>query len=245
MMYLFRRWVRTASVVLMLLSPSVLQATSDTIPRLFNVRSGETVARYAKWTGVSRSTIRKMVGIAAREELRKGMGIRLDLTDDQWRRFQKRRGRKVAPAASRQAPDSERVQIAVGQGSQGMLPARTHAIEPGEYGWQIAFQYGISLNRLREANGGPDFRGFRAGRILVIPERSAKQARRYVVKHPLVIRGKDGETLALLSQWSKVPVSKLMSINQIKDEMRSIVGRLLKVPIDELEWKTFQAKRQR
>lgn len=244
------RFFLLGGLLMMLLSPALLQADPSHVPRLFNVRSGETVAKYAQWTGLSKSRLRRMLGLERGEKLRAGMGVRLDLTHAQWRRLQKRRGRatpsrtRAEPARElRPAPDAEQVQIGVGQSTELRLPATTHKILPGEYGWRIAFKYGISLNRLREANGGPDFRGFRSGRVLVIPERSAKPARRYVVKRPLVIRGKRGETLALLSQWSGVPVARIMSMNQIRDAAQNIVGKLLKIPIDEAEWESFQAKR--
>ncbi len=244
------RFFLLGGLLMMLASPGLLHADSSRIPRLFNVRSGETVAKYAQWTGLSSSRLRRMLGLGRRDRLRAGMGVRLDLTDAQWARLQKRRGRAVprtprpdSETGLRAAPDVEKVQIAVGGNSEGLLPETTHKILPGEYGWSIAFKYGISLNRLREANGGPGFKGFRAGRVLVIPERSVKTARRYVVKKPLVIRGKRGETLALLSGWSGVPVARIMSMNQIKDEAQNIVGKLLKIPIDEAQWEAFQAKR--
>ena len=221
---------------------------SERVPRLFNVRNGETIANYARWTGISSLRLRKMLGISAGQDIKAGMGVRLDLTNEQWKRLQKNRGRPVPKPVQNTPglkPETEAtpVQIGVGQAVEGRIPATTHKIQSGEYGWSIAFKYGISLNRLREANSGPDFRGFRAGAVVNIPERSAKQARRYVVKKPLVIRGKSGETLALLSAWSGVPVVRIMAMNQIRDEKQDIVGKLLKIPIDEPHWEAFQAKR--
>ena len=232
--------------------PSYAYADSSPIPRLFNVRQGDSVANFARWTGISKRRIRRQLGMKPRDKLKIGVALRLDLTNEQWQGLQKNRGRSVSSGDSNAsrlglspAPNAENVQIGVGTSASGMIPATTHRVEPGEYGWSIAFRYGISFARLKEANGGRKFGKVRAGRVLNIPERSAQKARRYVVKRPHVIRAEEGETLKLLSEWSGLPVSKIVEINQIKDVSLPIVGKLLKIPVEGVVWEAFQAKRGR
>jgi murein DD-endopeptidase MepM/ murein hydrolase activator NlpD len=74
----------------------------------------------------------------------------------------------TAACSSRPASSARSYRSSIGSG-----PLPTHTVAAGETVYHIALEYGISPQRLMQANGVSDPRDLRVGQVLVIPDRSA------------------------------------------------------------------------
>lgn len=122
---------------------------------------------------------------------------------------------------------------------------KLHAVKEGETLSSIAYQYGVTVEQLRAANGMNDFpekAPLREGSVLLIPLASANsvkafgdysfEAPSHDVKAFFIYEAKEGETVEEIASSFKVPVKALCEANKnIKPGMRLRNGTVLLIPI--------------
>lgn len=209
--------------------------------RMFNVRTGETLLKYARWTGLKIEEVRRRLGFGPKERLRKGSILSFRLTDRQWDRFRNAR-RKFSKT------QSPRPQIA--QGRQGD-PLRVHQVRKGETASSIAKSYGATVLLLRQLNGGRALDPVFPGEILRVPDRPAPTEAVLTTMRPalgsgaLTIRVAAGETLSHLAQFAEIPADLILQVNDIPNPDILSRGSPIQIPIPQTQWNRFHKRRER
>jgi peptidoglycan lytic transglycosylase D len=100
-----------------------------------------------------------------------------------------------------------------------------YRVRSGDTLWRISRRYGVGVERLAEANKLDDPGELRAGRVLVIPDRTGF-ASRSVLRH----RVRAGDTLWRISRRYHVSVGRLVRVNKLRDARHLRIGRVLVIP---------------
>ncbi len=165
------------------------------------VKSGETLSEIADRYGVSVQRLMQLNGLKDADLVETGTRLRL-------------------PGGSGSAPARS------GGGASG---GATYTVKPGETLSEIADRYGVSVQRLMQLNGLKDADLVVAGQRLVVPGAAAasrpgavnRNAREHVVQ--------PGETLYEISARYGVPISRLVSLNGLKEPDQLRAGSRLKL----------------
>lgn len=111
--------------------------------------------------------------------------------------------------------------VTVSEEPRRVAQSRTHRVRAGESLYTIGKHYGVSVDRLKAANG-LQRNTIRVGQDLVIPSSSASM-------EPSTYRVKSGDTLSEIAARHGTTVSKLRSLNGLTSN-RLRVGQELKIP---------------
>ena len=106
-----------------------------------------------------------------------------------------------------------------------MAQSRTHRVRSGESLYTIGKRYGVSVDRIKAANGLRR-NTIRVGQELVIPARSSGSA---AASEGKVHRVRSGDTLSEIARRYGTTVSKLRSANGLSSN-RLRIGQELKIP---------------
>lgn len=115
-------------------------------------------------------------------------------------------------------------QVAVSDAPKRVAKSRTHRVRSGESLYTIGKRYGVSVDRLKAANGLRR-NTIRVGQELVIPSVSNQKA----VSEGKVYRVRSGDTLSEIARRYGTTVSKLRSANGLTSN-RLRIGQELKIP---------------
>ena len=115
--------------------------------------------------------------------------------------------------------------MAVSDAPKRVAKSRTHRVRSGESLYTIGKRYGVSVDRLKAANGLRR-NTIRVGQELVIPTRSSGGAAVFEGK---VHRVRSGDTLSEIARRYGTTVSKLRSANGLTSN-RLRIGQELKIP---------------
>lgn len=216
---------------------------------IHRVRSGETLSTIASRYGVSISQL-KMTNRIRTNLIRPGQRLRIpfggaDVVSDT-KIYTVKAGDTLSTIASRYgvsvvrlkranrlSGDSLRIgdrleiptQVAVSDAPKRVAKSRTHRVRSGESLYTIGKRYGVSVDRLKAANGLRR-NTIRVGQELVIPTRSSGGA---AVSEGKVHRVRSGDTLSEIARRYGTTVSKLRSANGLTSN-RLRIGQELKIP---------------
>lgn len=216
---------------------------------IHRVRSGETLSTIASRYGVSISQL-KMTNRIRTNLIRPGQRLRIPFggadavsdtkiytvkAGDTLSTIASRYGVSVVrlKRANRLSGDSLRIgdrleiptQVAVSDAPKRVAKSRTHRVRSGESLYTIGKRYGVSVDRLKAANGLRR-NTIRVGQELVIPARSSGASTSASGK---VHRVRSGDTLSEIARRYGTTVSKLRSANGLTSN-RLRIGQELKIP---------------
>lgn len=212
---------------------------------IHRVRSGETLSTIASRYGVSIAQL-KMTNRIRTNLIRPGQRLRIPFggadavsdtkiytvkAGDTLSTIASRYGVSVVrlKRANRLSGDSLRIgdrleiptQVAVSDAPKRVAKSRTHRVRSGESLYTIGKRYGVSVDRLKAANGLRR-NTIRVGQELVIPSVSNQKA-------VPVYRVRGGDTLSEIARRYGMTVSKLRSANGLTSN-RLRIGQELKIP---------------
>ena len=215
---------------------------------IHRVRSGETLSTIASRYGVSIAQL-KMTNRIRTNLIRPGQRLRIPFggadavsdtkiytvkAGDTLSTIASRYGVSVVrlKRANRLSEDSLRIgdrleiptQVAVSDAPKRVAKSRTHRVRSGESLYTIGKRYGVSVDRLKAANGLRR-NTIRVGQELVIPSVSNQKA----VPEGKVYRVRSGDTLSEIARRYGMTVSKLRSANGLTSN-RLRIGQELKIP---------------
>lgn len=216
---------------------------------IHRVRSGETLSTIASRYGVSIAQL-KMTNRIRTNLIRPGQRLRIpfggaDVVSDT-KIYTVKAGDTLSTIASRYgvsvvrlkranrlSGDSLRIgdrleiptQVAVSDAPKRVAQSRTHRVRSGESLYTIGKRYGVSVDRIKAANGLRR-NTIRVGQELVIPARSSGGAG---VSEGKVHRVRSGDTLSEIARRYGTTVSKLRSANGLTSN-RLRIGQELKIP---------------
>ncbi len=216
---------------------------------IHRVRSGETLSTIASRYGVSIAQL-KMTNRIRTNLIRPGQRLRIPFggadavsdtkiytvkAGDTLSTIASRYGVSVVrlKRANRLSGDSLRIgdrleiptQVAVSEVPKRVAQSRTHRVRSGESLYTIGKRYGVSVDRIKAANGLRR-NTIRVGQELVIPARSSGSAD---VSEGKVHRVRSGDTLSEIARRYGTTVSKLRSANGLTSN-RLRIGQELKIP---------------
>lgn len=216
---------------------------------IHRVRSGETLSTIASRYGVSIAQL-KMTNRIRTNLIRPGQRLRIPFggsdavsdtkiytvkAGDTLSTIASRYGVSVVrlKRANRLSGDSLRIgdrleiptQVAVSDAPKRVAKSRTHRVRSGESLYTIGKRYGVSVDRLKAANGLRR-NTIRVGQELVIPARSSGASTSASGK---VHHVRSGDTLSEISHRYGTTVSKLRSANGLTSN-RLRIGQELKIP---------------
>lgn len=216
---------------------------------IHRVRSGETLSTIASRYGVSIAQL-KMTNRIRTNLIRPGQRLRIPFggadavsdtkiytvkAGDTLSTIASRYGVSVVrlKRANRLSGDSLRIgdrleiptQVAVSDAPKRVAKSRTHRVRSGESLYTIGKRYGVSVDRLKAANGLRR-NTIRVGQELVIPARSSGGA---AASEGKVHRVRSGDTLSEIARRYGTTVSKLCSANGLTSN-RLRIGQELKIP---------------
>lgn len=216
---------------------------------IHRVRSGETLSTIASRYGVSIAQL-KMTNRIRTNLIRPGQRLRIPFggadavsdtkiytvkAGDTLSTIASRYGVSVVrlKRANRLSGDSLRIgdrleiptQVEVSDAPKRVAKSRTHRVRSGESLYTIGKRYGVSLDRLKAANGLRR-NTIRVGQELVIPARSSGASSTTGGK---VHRVRSGDTLSEIARRYGTTVSKLRSANGLTSN-RLRIGQELKIP---------------
>lgn len=216
---------------------------------IHRVRSGETLSTIASRYGVSIAQL-KMTNRIRTNLIRPGQRLRIPFggadavsdtkiytvkAGDTLSTIASRYGVSVVrlKRANRLSGDSLRIgdrleiptQVAVSDAPKRVAKSRTHRVRSGESLYTIGKRYGVSVDRLKAANGLRR-NTIRVGQELVIPARSSGDA---AASEGKVHRVRSGDTLSEIARRYGTTVSKLRSANGLTSN-RLRIGQELKIP---------------
>ena len=216
---------------------------------IHRVRSGETLSTIASRYGVSISQL-KMTNRIRTNLIRPGQRLRIPFggadavsdtkiytvkAGDTLSTIAARYGVSVVrlKRANRLSGDSLRIgdrleiptQVAVSDAPKRVAKSRTHRVRSGESLYTIGKRYGVSVDRLKAANGLRR-NTIRVGQELVIPARSSIAS---ASASDRVHRVRSGDTLSEIARRYGTTVSKLRSANGLTSN-RLRIGQELKIP---------------
>ena len=216
---------------------------------IHRVRSGETLSTIASRYGVSISQL-KMTNRIRTNLIRPGQRLRIPFggadvvsdtkiytvkAGDTLSTIAARYGVSVVrlKRANRLSGDSLRIgdrleiptQVAVSDAPKRVAKSRTHRVRSGESLYTIGKRYGVSVDRLKAANGLRR-NTIRVGQELVIPARSSGGA---AASNAKVHRVRSGDTLSEIARRYGTTVSKLRSANGLSSN-RLRIGQELNIP---------------
>lgn len=216
---------------------------------IHRVRSGETLSTIASRYGVSIAQL-KMTNRIRTNLIRPGQRLRIPFggadavsdtkiytvkAGDTLSTIASRYGVSVVrlKRANRLSGDSLRIgdrleiptQVAVSDAPKRVAKSRTHRVRSGESLYTIGKRYGVSVDRLKAANGLRR-NTIRVGQELVIPARSSSGA---AASNAKVYRVRSGDTLSEIARRYGTTVSKLRSANGLTSN-RLRIGQELKIP---------------
>lgn len=216
---------------------------------IHRVRSGETLSTIASRYGVSIAQL-KMTNRIRTNLIRPGQRLRIPFggadavsdtkiytvkAGDTLSTIASRYGVSVVrlKRANRLSGDSLRIgdrleiptQVAVSDAPKRVAKSRTHRVRSGESLYTIGKRYGVSVDRLKAANGLRR-NTIRVGQELVIPARSSGST---VTSEGKVHRVRSGDTLSEIARRYGTTVSKLRSANGLTSN-RLRIGQELKIP---------------
>lgn len=216
---------------------------------IHRVRSGETLSTIASRYGVSIAQL-KMTNRIRTNLIRPGQRLRIPFggadavsdtkiytvkAGDTLSTIASRYGVSVVrlKRANRLSGDSLRIgdrleiptQVAVSDAPKRVAKSRTHRVRSGESLYTIGKRYGVSVDRLKAANGLRR-NTIRVGQELVIPARSSGAS---TASSGKVHRVRSGDTLSEIARRYGTTVSKLRSANGLTSN-RLRIGQELKIP---------------
>lgn len=216
---------------------------------IHRVRAGETLSQIAERYGVSIAQL-KMTNRIRTNLIRPGQRLRIPFggadavsdtkiytvkAGDTLSTIASRYGVSVVrlKRANRLSGDSLRIgdrleiptQVAVSDAPKRVAKSRTHRVRSGESLYTIGKRYGVSVDRLKAANGLRR-NTIRVGQELVIPARSSGGA---AASNGKVHRVRSGDTLSEIARRYGTTVSKLRSANGLTSN-RLRIGQELKIP---------------
>lgn len=216
---------------------------------IHRVRSGETLSTIASRYGVSIAQL-KMTNRIRTNLIRPGQRLRIPFggadavsdtkiytvkAGDTLSTIASRYGVSVVrlKRANRLSGDSLRIgdrleiptQVAVSEAPKRVAQSRTHRVRSGESLYTIGKRYGVSVDRIKAANGLRR-NTIRVGQELVIPALSSDSASASEGK---VHRVRSGDTLSEIARRYGTTVSKLRSANGLTSN-RLRIGQELKIP---------------
>ena len=216
---------------------------------IHRVRSGETLSTIASRYGVSIAQL-KMTNRIRTNLIRPGQRLRIPFggadavsdtkiytvkAGDTLSTIASRYGVSVVrlKRANRLSGDSLRIgdrleiptQVAVSKAPKRVAQSRTHRVRSGESLYTIGKRYGVSVDRIKAANGLRR-NTIRVGQELVIPARSSGGAAVFEGK---IHRVRSGDTLSEIARRYGTTVSKLRSANGLASN-RLRIGQELKIP---------------
>lgn len=216
---------------------------------IHRVRSGETLSTIASRYGVSIAQL-KMTNRIRTNLIRPGQRLRIPFggadavsdtkiytvkAGDTLSTIASRYGVSVVrlKRANRLSGDSLRIgdrleiptQVAVSDAPKRVAKSRTHRVRSGESLYTIGKRYGVSVDRLKAANGLRR-NTIRVGQELVIPARSSGGT---AASNGKVHRVRSGDTLSEIARRYGTTVSKLRSANGLTSN-RLRIGQELKIP---------------
>ena len=216
---------------------------------IHRVRSGETLSTIASRYGVSIAQL-KMTNRIRTNLIRPGQRLRIPFggadavsdtkiytvkAGDTLSTIASRYGVSVVrlKRANRLSGDSLRIgdrleiptQVAVSDAPKRVAKSRTHRVRSGESLYTIGKRYGVSVDRIKAANGLRR-NTIRVGQELVIPARSSGGA---TASEGKVHRVRSGDTLSEIARRYGTTVSKLHSANGLTSN-RLRIGQELKIP---------------
>lgn len=216
---------------------------------IHRVRSGETLSTIASRYGVSIAQL-KMTNRIRTNLIRPGQRLRIPFggadavsdtkiytvnSGDTLSTIASRYGVSVVrlKRANRLSGDSLRIgdrleiptQVAVSDAPKRVAQSRTHRVRSGESLYTIGKRYGVSVDRIKAANGLRR-NTIRVGQELVIPARSSGDA---AVSDGKVHRVRSGDTLSEIARRYGTTVSKLRSANGLTSN-RLRIGQELRIP---------------
>ena len=216
---------------------------------IHRVRSGETLSTIASRYGVSIAQL-KMTNRIRTNLIRPGQRLRIPFggadavsdtkiytvkAGDTLSTIASRYGVSVVrlKRANRLSGDSLRIgdrleiptQVTVSDEPKRVAKSRTHRVRSGESLYTIGKRYGVSVDRLKAANGLRR-NTIRVGQELVIPARSSGAS---TASSGKVHRVRSGDTLSEIARRYGTTVSKLRSANGLSSN-RLRIGQELKIP---------------
>lgn len=216
---------------------------------IHRVRSGETLSTIASRYGVSIAQL-KMTNRIRTNLIRPGQRLRIPFggadavsdtkiytvkAGDTLSTIASRYGVSVVrlKRANRLSGDSLRIgdrleiptQVTVSEAPKRVAQSRTHRVRSGESLYTIGKRYGVSVDRIKAANGLRR-NTIRVGQELVIPARSSGSA---AASEDKVHRVRSGDTLSEIARRYGTTVSKLRSANGLSSN-RLRIGQELKIP---------------
>ena len=215
---------------------------------IHRVRAGETLSQIAERYGVSIAQL-KMTNRIRTNLIRPGQRLRIPSgaadavpdtkiytvkAGDTLSMIASRYGVSVVrlKRANRLSGDSLRIgdrleiptPVTVSEAPKRVAKSRTHRVRSGESLYTIGKRYGVSVDRLKAANGLRR-NTIRVGQELVIPSVSNQKA----VSEGKVYRVRSGDTLSEIARRYGTTVSKLRSANGLTSN-RLRIGQELKIP---------------
>lgn len=216
---------------------------------IHRVRSGETLSTIASRYGVSIAQL-KMTNRIRTNLIRPGQRLRIPFGGDDavsdTKIYTVKAGDTLSTIASRYgvsvvrlkranrlSGDSLRIgdrleiptQVTVAEAPKRVAQSRTHRVRSGESLYTIGKRYGVSVDRIKAANGLRR-NTIRVGQELVIPARSLGGA---AASEGKVHRVRSGDTLSEIARRYGTTVSKLRSANGLTSN-RLRIGQELKIP---------------
>lgn len=216
---------------------------------IHRVRSGETLSTIASRYGVSIAQL-KMTNRIRTNLIRPGQRLRIPFSGvdavsdtkiytvkagDTLSTIASRYGVSVVrlKRANRLSGDSLRIgdrleiptQVTISEAPKRVAQSRTHRVRSGESLYTIGKRYGVSVDRIKAANGLRR-NTIRVGQELVIPARSSGSA---AASEGKVHRVRSGDTLSEIARRYGTTVSKLRSANGLTSN-RLRIGQELRIP---------------
>lgn len=216
---------------------------------IHRVRSGETLSTIASRYGVSIAQL-KMTNRIRTNLIRPGQRLRIPFggvdavsdtkiytvkAGDTLSTIASRYGVSVVrlKRANRLSGDSLRIgdrleiptQVTISEAPKRVAQSRTHRVRSGESLYTIGKRYGVSVDRIKAANGLRR-NTIRVGQELVIPARSSGSA---AASEGKVHRVRSGDTLSEIARRYGTTVSKLRSANGLTSN-RLRIGQELRIP---------------
>lgn len=216
---------------------------------IHRVRAGETLSQIAERYGVSIAQL-KMTNRIRTNLIRPGQRLRIPFggvdavsdtkiytvkAGDTLSTIASRYGVSVVrlKRANRLSGDSLRIgdrleiptQVTISEAPKRVAQSRTHRVRSGESLYTIGKRYGVSVDRIKAANGLRR-NTIRVGQELVIPARSSGSA---AASEGKVHRVRSGDTLSEIARRYGTTVSKLRSANGLTSH-RLRIGQELRIP---------------